>query len=148
MLMIKIISICILMLLLILVNGCGVAEVPEEVAPEEEMPEVEEEVPEEVAPEEEAEEVVEIDQIMVEWNDEGEGIWVRNIPGCESIFDYVCVENCYENTEVELPFGGRMNVWDCEFEEDITRETDTGVEVICFTQGCVPQADCSIVCPT
>ncbi len=95
-----------------------------------------------------------------DWEDKGDGTWTKTDLACmtQGALTYTCVSNCYENKEVQLQnMEGTYNVWDLGYDlsESLVIEktkTNTGVDVICFDQGCFPYADeqeaWTVVCPT
>jgi len=102
----------------------------------------------------ESEEILEESEEILKysWENEGNGFWTRTDLECDHILQYICESNCYENIEVEINPVNKLNVWDCDnfIPEGIAEQTqtDTGVNVICFSSSCVPLQDCSIACPT
>lgn len=91
-----------------------------------------------------------------EWQDKGDGTWIKTDLACmeKGIITYTCVSNCYENKEVQLT-EGNYNIWNLGYDlSEIFIEqtkTNSGAEVICFAQGCLPTQDdqgkWTAVCP-
>lgn len=94
-----------------------------------------------------------------DWEDKGEGVWTKTDLECmvEGVITYTCVSNCYENKEVQLRnMEETYNVWDLGYNTSESfieqTKTNTGIDVICFDQGCFPYTDrqgaWAVVCPT
>jgi len=80
-----------------------------------------------------------------EWKSLGTGKWISTNTTCleKSNLEYLCKANCYEKeTEKEI--------WSLCQDKSFIKTTNTGIEVLCFENGCIPKIEnetCSLVCP-
>ena len=79
----------------------------------------------------------------------GENSWTLTDNKClkETEMTYSCYSNCFEKSKEDI-----WNLCENKAGEDIikVRTTDTGIEVLCFSNGCEPHVsngECQITCP-
>jgi|GEM_PF-6748775 len=81
----------------------------------------------------------------LEWEKIGGDTWRATDKNCleeKPVADYLCISNCFEKS--------REEIWEYCGDKGYAAITDTGIEVLCFYQGCFPQisdGECEIICP-
>lgn len=80
----------------------------------------------------------------IEWKNLGTGKWIATNNTCleKSNLEYLCKADCYEKSETEI--------WNFCQDEGSIKTTDTGIEVLCFENSCMPKVineTCNLVCP-
>jgi hypothetical protein len=82
----------------------------------------------------------------INWENQANGVWVMTDKVCMErkgkSLPWMCKSNCFEQSNAKI--------WEyCQREGNVKR-TDTGTEVLCFSDGCMPETSdgiCKIVCP-
>lgn len=78
----------------------------------------------------------------IEW-EKTDNLWRATNMTCleEKHIDYLCIDNCYEET---------TDIWQFCQDKGTIKQTNTGIDVLCFPQSCIPQiieGECIVVCP-